>query len=260
MHVPQVATPPRLLGHQLPERRGEEAEDVSRGDEHGPGQYSRVVRVRPAPLRHGDQGARHEDDVQQRLAHLRVDVRHGARERLQVLGEGVVGVGEAAVQVAHTVVGLVGEIEPVRVIDEAGSDGQGQLALQVADEAVDERGWKGDEEPSPDESRQLLDVHLDDRLDDVPVQLGDVDGEEGPGHEGGRVHGEETELLGERAGDRDLEDLEQLPEERLVHGRDPPRLGRRRRRFGSLTPALLVHFGEVTLTGAVDNGPRGARG
>ena len=174
--------------------------------------------VRPALLGHGDERPRHEDDVQQRLAHLGVDVGHRARERLQVFREGVVGVGEAPVQVAHPVVGLAREVEAVGVVHEAGAHGQRQLALDVADEAVDEGGRDGDEEPAGDEAPQPRDVHLHDGLDDAAVELGDVDGEERPGDEGGRVDEEEAELLGEDARDGDLEDLEELAEEGPVQG------------------------------------------
>ena len=124
------------------------------------------------------EGYGHQYQVEERLANVGVDVCDGRGEGLDVLSEGVIGVGEPRVKVAHSVVGLVLEVEGVGVVHETRADGERQLALDVADEAVDECRRECQEDPVHQECQEPGDVPLHDGFDQLPVQRRDVDGEE----------------------------------------------------------------------------------
>ena len=127
-------------------------------------------------------------------------MRDGSGECLEVLRERVVRVSEARVQVAHAVVGLLLEVERVRVVHEARAYGEREPRLEVAYEAVDERGGHGHEYPVQDECQEARDVTFHYRLDNAAVQRGHVDGEERARHERARVQRQEAELLRKDAG------------------------------------------------------------
>ena len=109
-----------------------------------------------------------------------VYVGHCRGESLDVLGEGVIRVGQSTIEIAHSVVGLVPKVEQVGVIDQAGPNAKSQLALKEADQTIDEGGRNGDKKPVDAVLEEQPRVLFDDRFDDPPVELSHVDGEECP--------------------------------------------------------------------------------
>ena len=67
----------------------------------------------------------------------------GRRKCLDVFGERVIGIGQSAVEIADSVVGLIPEVEQVGIVDEARSNRECQLALEETDQTVDESGRDG---------------------------------------------------------------------------------------------------------------------
>ena len=108
---------------------------------------------------------------------MRVDVCNGRRKGLNVFGERVIRIGQSAVEVADSVVGLVPEVEQVGVVNEAGSDRERQLALKETDQTVDEGGRNGYEQPIDAVLKEKPRILFDDRFDDSSVELCHIDGE-----------------------------------------------------------------------------------
>lgn len=77
------------------------------------------------------QGERDQRAVEQRLGQMRVQVRHGRRERRDVVRQPVVGVLDPAVHVAHSVVSLVLEVQPVRVVHQPGPVNEQKTDLSI---------------------------------------------------------------------------------------------------------------------------------
>lgn len=73
----------------------------------------------------------------------------------------MISIFNPSIQVGDSVVSLVLEVKVVSVVDEAGPEGEGQPALQVADHGVDEGGGDGDAEPLHEERRETFHVFLD---------------------------------------------------------------------------------------------------
>lgn len=90
-------------------------------------------------------------------------------EGCDVFSEAVVGILQPSVQVRHTVITLVSEIEFVRVADQLRAEDEGQVRLQEADHGVDEGGGNGNGEPLCHHQRKLADVLSHDVLDNLAL-------------------------------------------------------------------------------------------
>ena len=177
VYVPEVSISPGLLCYQLPERGREELEYVARHYDHADPQHARIMGEVTTFLRQASESRRHQHDVEERLTDMRVDVCNGRRKGLDVFGEGVIRIGQSAVEVADSVVGLVPEVEQVGVVDKACSDRKRQLALEETDQTVDEGGRNGYKQPIDAVLKEKPRILFDDRFDDPSVELGHVDRE-----------------------------------------------------------------------------------
>lgn len=147
MYKAQVALLVSLLGHQLAEPGRAGLEHAGRGVDDEPGQERGAHGVGAPRPRRADQRVRGEHHIQDGLGQVGIEMRHGLREHHDVLGEGLVGVGQPPVHADHFVVSLVGEVGAVGAVHQARAEGQGQLALQVPDGAVHEGGRDCDHQP-----------------------------------------------------------------------------------------------------------------
>lgn len=219
VHEAKIAFLVCLLGHQLAKFRWAGFEHAGRGVDDEAGQQRGPDGVGAPGARRADQGVGGEHHIQDGLGEVGVEVCHRLWEHHDVLSEGLVGVGQPPVHADHSVVGLVGEVGLVGVIHQARAEGKGQLALQVPDGAVDERGRDGDHQPFDQLDDKAPGLFLHDALHDLPVEGRHINGEEGPGNQRDRVEAQQAQLGADQLGEEQSAQLQQLFQELRVDRR-----------------------------------------
>lgn len=66
------------------------------------------------------QGERDQRAIEQRFGQVRVQVRHGRRERRNIVRQPMVGIFDPTVHVAHPIIRLVLEVQAICVINQSG--------------------------------------------------------------------------------------------------------------------------------------------
>lgn len=219
MHEAQVALLVRLLGHQLAKLGRAGFEHAGRGVDNKASQQRGPDGVGTPGACRADQGVGGEHDIQDGLGEVGVEVSHRLREHHDVLGEGLVGVGQPPIHADHSVVGLVGEVDLVGMIHQARAEGEGQLALQVPDGAVDESGRDGDHQPFDQLDNKAPGLFFHDALHDLPVEGRHINGEEGPGNQRDGVEAQQAELGADQLREEQPAQLQQLFQELRVDRR-----------------------------------------
>lgn len=73
----------------------------------------------------------------------------------------MISVLNPSVQVGHPIIGLVLEVQVIRMVHQPRPEGERQPPLQVPDHGVDEGRWDGYAEPLEEEGREAVHVFLD---------------------------------------------------------------------------------------------------
>ena len=130
---PILALQPLLLRRQAAESRRDEADDIAREGVPGEGKGGTLPTDELAEL------FREQDHVQKWLDEVDVQRGEARGPLLRVLGQPLVRIGNAVVQVADLVVVHVAQVRRVEILRQSLPVHQGELFLDVIDARVDRR-------------------------------------------------------------------------------------------------------------------------